>query len=76
MADCPIMGGPDRGVRLSVMGNAGRDGHTQLMGESHHGANMDVMGGPDAGLSLHTMGRGDPELLVDFVFTGRERNQR
>ena len=76
MSDGPIMGGPDRGVRLSVMGDAARDSHPDLMGESHHGANIDVMGGPDTGPSLHTMGRSDRELPVDFVFTGHVSNQR
>ena len=76
MTDGRIMGGPDRGVRLSVMGEAGRDSHAGLMGESHHGANIDVMGGPDRGPRLHTMGRADPELFVDFVLTGHESNGR
>jgi hypothetical protein len=76
MTDGPIMGGPDRGVRLSVIGDAGRDSHADLMGESHHAANIDVMGGPDIGPCLDTMGRGNPKLFVDFVFTGHERNAR
>jgi hypothetical protein len=58
------------------MGDAARDSHADLMGESHHGANIDVMGGPDAGPRLHIMGRGDRELFVDFVLTGAVSNPR
>jgi hypothetical protein len=69
-----VMGGPDRGVRLDVMGGptpargvdvmGGPDRGVRLdvMGSPTPAPGLDVMGGPDRGVRLDVMGHSDPRV--------------
>jgi hypothetical protein len=69
-----VMGGPDRGVRLDVMGGPSPARGVDVMGGSDRGVRLDVMGhptpapgvdvmgGPDRGVRVDVMGHSDPRV--------------
>jgi hypothetical protein len=70
-----VLGGPDRGARLDVMGHPDRvpgigviggpdrGVRVDVMGHPSRVPGIDVMGGPDRGVRLDVMGRSDRRVL-------------
>ena len=65
-----VMGVPDHGRGIGIMGGSDRSSPLDLMGTPDGGRCLHVTGGPDRAPRLDVMGQSNPRF-VDCLFTGR-----